>query len=70
MKNLSTVKQYLISAIIQIILITVFIVSVALLLRIEKVVMNPLPYLIPVGAVVVVIDIVFLMFIYRKNRES
>ena len=70
MNNLSTAKQYLISAIIQIVLITIFIVSVVVVLEIEKVVMKPVPYFILIGAVVVVIDCVILMFIYKKNRSS
>ena len=70
MKNLSIAKQYLVSAIIQIVLITMFIVSLIAVLNIEKVVMNPVPYIIPIGAMVIIIDCVILLFIYRKKQKQ
>ena len=69
MRNLSTAKQYLVSAIIQIVLITIFIVSTVLALNNEKVVMKPTPIIIAIGAVVVIVDCIALIFVYRKNVD-
>lgn len=70
MKSLSVIKQYLVSLIIQIVLITMFVVSLIFLSDYEMIVLNPVRYFVPIGAAVIVFDFIILLFIYRKNIDS
>lgn len=70
MKSLSVTKQYLVSIIIQVIIVTIFIASVIFVSGIEAVVLNPAPYIIPIGVVVIAIDFITLLFVYRNNSNG
>jgi len=70
MKGLSETKRYIISLIIQIIVITLFIISLIFILGNETAVLNPVVYIVPFGVVILAIDFLALMFVYKKTNHS
>ncbi|HHW49545.1 MAG TPA: hypothetical protein GXX14_13165 [Clostridiaceae bacterium] len=70
MKGLSETKQYLVSLIIQVIFITLFIISLIFVLGIEAAVLNPVIYIVPIAVVIIAIDCIILLFVYKKNSQS
>lgn len=70
MKNLSVVKQYILALIIQIIIITIFIITTIFLTGFEAFVLKPLPCIAFIGAGLIVMDFIILLFVYRKNNSN
>ena len=68
--SLSKTKKYLITTIIQILLITVYAVSNFFAFKIEIVVLEPLKYIAPLAILFIVIDAISLFFIFKNNKKS
>lgn len=68
--NRAHVKKYLITAIIQIIIITVFVVFNLYAYKIETVVLKPVLYMVPIGIALLCIDIILLVIVFKKGTEA
>lgn len=62
------IKQYLLAAIIQIIIITISIVGSFFAFDFESVVLNPIMYFLPSIAILLIVDIVLLLIVFRKRN--
>lgn len=67
--SLSKTKKYLITTIIQILLITVYAVCNFFAFKIEVVVLEPMKYILPLAVLFVVIDAVALFIIFRNTKK-
>lgn len=68
--SLSKTKKYLITTIIQILLITVYAVGNFLAFKIEAVVLEPLKYILPLAILFIVIDAISLLLIFKNNKKA
>lgn len=68
--SLSKTKKYLITTIIQILLITVYAVSNFFAFKIEAVVLEPLKYILPLAILFIVIDAISLLLIFKNNKKA
>lgn len=68
--SLSKTKKYLITTIIQILLITAYAVSNFFAFKLEAVVLEPIKYILPLAVLFVVIDAVALFIIFRNTKKT
>ncbi len=64
---MSKLKQYLAAVITQILVITVYVIYSFYAFKSEKVVLSPIKYTVSVGGALLVIDLVCILVIFRKN---
>ena len=66
MQSLSIKRQYIVAAIIQLAALTLFFIAIQIMLDIEKVVLNPIPYFIAVWALICGINAaVLIVFVFK-----
>lgn len=68
--SLSKTKKYLITTIIQILLITIYAISNFFAFKLEVVVLDPIKYILPLAVLFVVIDAVALFIIFRNTKKT
>lgn len=61
-------KQNIITALIQLIVIVLYAISVFYMFKVEAVVLNPIPYLVGVGLAIIIIDTLVLFRISKKRQ--
>jgi hypothetical protein len=61
-------KQHIITALIQLVVIVLFTISVFYMFKVEAVVLNPIPYLVGVGSAIIIIDTLVLLLISKKRK--
>lgn len=62
-------KQNIITALIQLIVIVLYAISVFYMFKVEAVVLNPIPYLVGVGFVIIIIDTLVLLRISKERQQ-
>lgn len=70
MGNFTAKKQYIIASIFQIIAITLFTLGAIFAFQLEKIVLNPLPYLIALWAFICALDVLVLIFIFKEHGNE
>lgn len=68
--SLSKTKKYLITTIIQILLITAYAVSNFFAFKVEAIILEPLKYIFPLAILFVVIDAISLLLIFKNNKKT
>lgn len=68
--SLSKTKKYLITTIIQILLITIYAISIFFAFKLEVVVLDPIKYILPLAVLFVVIDAAALFIIFRNTKKT
>ncbi len=63
-------RKYLITSIIQVLLIAVYVVCNIFAFKSENVVLEPLKYMLPLAALIIAIDIVSLIIIFRSKETK
>ena len=66
MKGQEKNKSYLIIGIIQLIIIIIFSATMYFMFTNESVILNPIPYTVGIGAVMIIIDFIILSAIFKK----
>ena len=66
MKEQEKSKSYLIIGIIQLMTIIVFSATMYFMFTKEGVILNPIPYTVGIGAVIIIIDFIILSVIFKK----
>jgi len=64
------IKKYLITTIIQVLLITVYAVTNFFAFKVEAVVLEPLKYILPLAILFIVIDAISLLLIFKNNKKT
>ena len=64
--NTSKVKEYLITIIIQILILTIFIIVNYFAMKLEVVVLEPIKYILPFGIALLCIDVICIFIVFRK----
>ena len=64
------IKKYLITTIIQVLLITVYAVTNFFAFKVEAVVLEPLKYILPLAILFIVIDARSLLLIFKNNKKT
>ena len=64
------IKEYLITTIIQVLLITVYAVTNFFAFKVETVVLEPLKYILPLAILFIVIDTISLLLIFKNNKKT
>lgn len=62
------IKKYLITTIIQVLLITVYAVTNFFAFKVEAVVLEPLKYILPLAILFIVIDAISLLLIFKNKK--
>lgn len=70
MGSFTTKKQYIIASIIQILAVTLFSVGAIFAFYLEKIVLNPFPYLIALWAVICAVDAAVLIIVFKENGNE
>ena len=66
----STLKKYLLTIIIQILVITIYTVCNFFGLKVESIALNPLLYIIPFGVLMLAVDILCIVLIFKNKKEE
>ena len=70
MKEQEKSKSYLIIGIIQLMTIIVFSATMYFMFTKESVILNPVPYTVGIGAVIIIIDFIILSSIFKKYNQK
>ncbi|MDD2234199.1 MAG: hypothetical protein PHZ11_04320 [Desulfitobacteriaceae bacterium] len=65
---INQMKQHIITALIQLIVIVLYAISVFYLFKVEAVVLNPIPYLVGTGLAMIIIDTLVLLRISKERQ--
>ena len=66
----STLKKYLLTIIVQILVITIYTVCNFFGLKVEAIALNPLIYIIPFGVLMLAIDILCIVLIFKNKKAE
>ena len=66
----SKIKKYLITTIIQVLLITAYAVTNFFAFKVEVVVLEPLKYILPLAILFILIDAISLLLIFKNNKKT
>lgn len=69
MKN-SKLKQYLLTLIVQILIITIHTICCIYAFRLEIIVLDPMKYIVCLGAILLCIDVVCELLIFKKSLKK
>jgi hypothetical protein len=63
----NSLKQNILTAVIQLVAIAVYAVAVLMMIKVEYIVLNPIPYFAGAGLAVLLINVLILLFIFRDK---